>query len=55
MLNHGRIAERGSHAELMAIDGGIYQRLVQLQQLETDDDADAANAPDTADTADTAA
>lgn len=34
VLNHGRLAERGRHAELMAIEGGIYQRLVQLQALE---------------------
>ena len=38
VLNHGRIAERGRHADLMAIEGGIYQRLVQLQQLEEDED-----------------
>ena len=37
VLNHGRIAERGRHADLMAIEGGLYQRLVQLQQLEDDD------------------
>lgn len=33
VLNHGRIAERGTHGALMAIEGGLYQRLVQLQQL----------------------
>jgi ATP-binding cassette subfamily B protein/ATP-binding cassette subfamily C protein/ATP-binding cassette subfamily B multidrug efflux pump len=37
VLNHGHIAERGTHAQLMAIEGGLYQRLVQLQQLEDDD------------------
>ena len=44
VLNHGHIAERGTHAELMAIEGGIYQRLVQLQQLEQADDADQNSA-----------
>jgi ATP-binding cassette, subfamily B, multidrug efflux pump len=34
VLNHGRIAELGTHAELMGIAGGLYQRLYQLQQLE---------------------
>jgi ATP-binding cassette subfamily B multidrug efflux pump len=34
VLHHGRIAELGSHAELMAIDGGLYRRLYELQQLE---------------------
>jgi ATP-binding cassette subfamily B protein/ATP-binding cassette subfamily C protein/ATP-binding cassette subfamily B multidrug efflux pump len=33
VLNHGRIAEQGAHDELMARDGGIYQRLYLLQQI----------------------
>ena len=33
VLNHGRIAEAGSHESLMKIDGGLYQRLYMLQQL----------------------
>ncbi|MES2150599.1 MAG: ABC transporter transmembrane domain-containing protein [Pseudomonadota bacterium] len=33
VLNHGRIAEAGAHDALMAIEGGLYQRLYQLQQL----------------------
>lgn len=40
VLNHGRLAERGRHAALMAIEGGLYQRLVQLQQLESLDEDD---------------
>ncbi|HSV84625.1 MAG TPA: ABC transporter transmembrane domain-containing protein, partial [Ramlibacter sp.] len=37
VLHHGRAAELGSHAELMAIPHGLYQRLYQLQQLEDED------------------
>jgi ATP-binding cassette subfamily B multidrug efflux pump len=33
VLNHGRIAEAGSHDVLMEIPAGIYQRLYLLQQL----------------------
>lgn len=33
VLNHGRVAERGTHEALLAIPGGIYQRLWQLQQI----------------------
>ena len=34
VLNHGHLAERGTHEALMEIEGGLYQRLVQLQTLE---------------------
>lgn len=33
VLHHGQLVERGRHSELMAISDGVYQRLVQLQQL----------------------
>ena len=33
VLNRGRIAEQGTHADLNDIDGGIYQRLYAMQQL----------------------
>jgi ATP-binding cassette subfamily B multidrug efflux pump len=38
VLNHGRIAESGTHGELMRIDNGLYQRLYLLQQLEGEDE-----------------
>ena len=41
VLNHGRMVELGSHAELMAIDGGVYQRLVELQRIEEREEGDA--------------
>jgi ATP-binding cassette subfamily B protein/ATP-binding cassette subfamily C protein/ATP-binding cassette subfamily B multidrug efflux pump len=44
VLNHGRVAELGTHAQLMATDSGIYQRLYLLQQLEEQDEADEAQA-----------
>jgi ATP-binding cassette, subfamily B, multidrug efflux pump len=34
VMSHGRIAERGTHDELMAMPRGIYQRLYELQRLE---------------------
>ncbi len=36
VLNHGSIAEQGSHERLMQIENGIYQRLYLLQQLGVD-------------------
>ena len=34
VLNHGKLSEQGSHAELMVLDQGIYQKLYLLQALE---------------------
>jgi ATP-binding cassette subfamily B multidrug efflux pump len=34
VFNHGHVQERGTHEALMAIDGGLYRRLVELQTLE---------------------
>ena len=38
VLHHGRIAELGPHEALMDIDGGLYRRLVELQQLASDEE-----------------
>ncbi|AUH53419.1 ABC transporter ATP-binding protein [Chromobacterium sp. ATCC 53434] len=40
VLNHGRIAETGTHDALMR-QGGIYQRLYLLQQLQADEAEEA--------------
>ena len=34
VLNHGKLAEQGTHAALMNLDQGIYQKLYLLQTLE---------------------
>lgn len=36
VLNHGRIAERGRHDTLVELEGGIYRRLYQLQQIDAE-------------------
>lgn len=36
VLNHGVIAEQGTHAQLLEIRGGIYARLFELQTIEID-------------------
>ncbi len=33
VVDHGRIAEQGTHAELMA-RGGIYAKLIEMQSFE---------------------
>jgi ATP-binding cassette subfamily B protein/ATP-binding cassette subfamily C protein/ATP-binding cassette subfamily B multidrug efflux pump len=48
VLNHGRIAELGPHEALMRIEGGLYRRLVELQQLSTDEDEETDTEPDAA-------
>lgn len=44
VLNHGQLVEQGQHEQLMAIEGGLYQRLVQLQDLSRMVEADEADA-----------
>jgi ATP-binding cassette, subfamily B, multidrug efflux pump len=41
VLNHGHLQERGTHEALMALDGGLYRRLVELQTLEESDEKEA--------------
>ena len=33
VLEHGRVAEEGSHTELSQIQGGLYQKLINLQKM----------------------
>jgi ATP-binding cassette subfamily B multidrug efflux pump len=40
VLNHGMIAEQGTHSSLMAIENGIYARLFELQTIELDQTKD---------------
>jgi len=42
VLHHGELAERGDHEALMARDGGLYRRLVELQTLAPPDEDEAA-------------
>ncbi|ASM78295.1 ABC transporter ATP-binding protein [Vitreoscilla filiformis] len=39
VLNHGQVAELGAHDALMQREGGIYRRMVELQQLSSDNGA----------------
>jgi ABC-type multidrug transport system fused ATPase/permease subunit len=34
VLDHGRLVEKGTHAELMQVSNGIYKRLSTLQLAE---------------------
>ncbi len=40
VLNHGRLQECGPHEALMALEGGLYRRLVELQMLEVPEPSD---------------
>lgn len=40
VLNHGRVAEVGSHEALMQHENGLYRRLVELQSLFADEPPD---------------
>ena len=45
-LRHGRVAETGSHAELLS-RGGVYATLYKIQQLEPEEEAAPETAPAT--------
>ena len=45
-LEHGAVAERGTHAELMAL-GGVYAALVSKQLVEAQHEAKCAKPKDT--------
>ena len=32
MIEHGKVAERGTHKELLAMDEGVYKKLYTLQE-----------------------
>ncbi len=36
VMNHGVVAEQGSHAQLMGKEGGIYARLYELQRIQAE-------------------
>ena len=38
VLEHGRIAERGRHEELLAIPGGVYAKLYALQIFDKEEE-----------------
>ena len=44
VLDHGRIAECGTHDELMKLENGIYRRIFNIQMTDPDDtDSDTDN------------
>ena len=45
VLEHGRIAEKGKHEELLAIPGGVYAKLYALQLFDRQE-AEAETAPE---------
>ena len=38
VIHKGRLAEQGTHDELMEIDNGIYRELVRRQRMNIDDE-----------------